>query len=745
MVLLLEDLHWADSPSINLISYLGKIIGRMRLLIIGTLRPESLELINKPLRDCRRELRASDQFEEMTLGMLGRQAINEHLDARFSPNDFSPELAALIEQKTGGHPLFTARLAKDLSERGDIIKVNSLWSLSRDLSEVRLEIPENLLGMIRRRIEVLGEDDARLLRFASVQGEEFSSLLTAELLGIDPLEVAERLDRITNSSRLIRNRGEEELPDRLMSTRYRFAHSLYQNFLYEDLVGERRRKIHHQIGQLLEKHYATNAAQIAAQLAMHFERARDFSRAIHYLVEVGHNSTKAHATAEAIEHYSKAINLVVKLGPDERVRSLPPIYVKRGAVNMACGRFDAAIADFEFAIDLARDGGDLQTEHAALNGLVITLFVAHRLDEMAKRSEEALKLSERSGNKALRLETLAYLAQLRRCYGELTEAIRLSEEIIDAAGTQEDQGAVVMALLQRGELHFHQTEYAQAVDFLKRGLKGALRLGDGFKYQYGLFMLGMAQANLGKISAALATLDEMRTISERNGDHFWPVRYPNCVGWIHRELQDINRAVAEDTLGANMTRDSELHEVLAHSLINLSYDHVQRGTREQARSALKGAEAARHQDDWMAWRHNIRLQAGQAEFWLAEKDLEQAEKYARELFEVAARYSSRKYIATAHKLLGEIAEERGRLEEAEKEFKTAIDILAEYPAVLVAWKIHAAMGRLHVRQGRGEAGRTEFDCAAKIISEIAANVDDPALRQTFLTSEPVREVLDNAN
>src|SRR6266498_1143195 len=743
LVLLLEDLHWADPPSINLIRYLSKIIARMRLLLIGTFRPEDLELINRPLRDCRRELQASDQFEEIMLGMLGCDAIADHLDARFSPNDFSHELAALIEQKTGGHPLFTTRLAKDLGERGDIIKVNSHWSLARDLPEVSLEMPESVLGMIRHRVDLLGEEDARVLRYASVQGEEFLSRVTAELLAVDPLEIEERLDRLATSRHLVRNCGEEELPDRSMSTRYRFAHSLYQNVLYQDLVGERRRQLHRQTGQLLEKHYGESAFQIAAQLAMHFERARDFSRAIHYLIEVGQNSAKVHAPAEAVEHYSNAIKLVDKLGPGEPANSSLPIYVKRGTAKMTCGRFDAAIADFELAIGLARDRGAVQMEHAALNGLIITLFVAHRLEEMAERAQEALHLSERSGNKALKLETLAYLAQQKTCHGNLTEAIKLNEEIIAEADALDDQGALVMALLQRGELHLHQTEYAPAVDSLSRGLDLALTLGDGFKYQYGLFMLGMAQANLGEITAALAAFNEMKAISERNGEQFWLVRYPNCIGWIRRELQDISGAVAQDKLGADLTSDSELHEVLAHSLINLSYDYVQQGALAESRSVLTQAEEARDRDVWMQWRHNIRLQAGQAEFWLAQKELEQAEKYARDLFAAATQYSCRKYIATAHKLLAEIASLRGQPEEAEEQFETAIALLEQYPASLLGWKTHAALGRLRAQQGRGEAARAAFDCALNIINEIAENVADEGLRQNFLTSEAVRAVLDN--
>ncbi len=410
---------------------------------------------------------------------------------------------------------------------------------------------------------------------------------------------------------------------------------------------------------------------------------------------------------------------------------------------MTCGRFDAAIADFELAIGLARDRGAVQMEHAALNGLIITLFVAHRLEEMAERAQEALHLSERSGNKALKLETLAYLAQQKTCHGNLTEAIKLNEEIIAEADALDDQGALVMALLQRGELHLHQTEYAPAVDSLSRGLDLALTLGDGFKYQYGLFMLGMAQANLGEITAALAAFNEMKAISERNGEQFWLVRYPNCIGWIRRELQDISGAVAQDKLGADLTSDSELHEVLAHSLINLSYDYVQQGALAESRSVLTQAEEARDRDVWMQWRHNIRLQAGQAEFWLAQKELEQAEKYARDLFEAATQYSCRKYIATAHKLLGEIASLRGQPEEAEEQFETAIALLEQYPALLLAWKIHVALGRLRAQQGRSEEARRAFDYAANIINEIAGNVDDEGLRKTFLTSEAVHEVLDN--
>ena len=230
-------------------------------------------------------------------------------------------------------------------------------------------------------------------------------------------------------------------------------------------------------------------------------------------------------------------------------------------------------------------------------------------------------------------------------------------------------------------------------------------------------------------------------MSERNGDRFWLVRYPNCVGWIYRELQDLDRAVVFDQQGSDITKSTPMQEVLAHSLINLGEDHIQLGSTEASHSALEQAEVARDRDPWMRWRHDLRLQSAQAEYWLAQKDAARCEEYARELLRVATLYNDRKYEACAHKLLGEVAIMRGQPEEAESEFNTAIVVLENYPAVLVGWKIHAALGRLRLERGDVELARQNFAAAAEIVNEIAANVAEEELRKTFLSSPAVSEVL----
>src|SRR6185369_1280669 len=112
-----------------------------------------------------------------------------------------------------------------------------------------------------------------------VEGTEFLSTVTANLLGVDEIDLEESLARISKTHRLIETIGEEELPDRSLTTRYRFSHALYQNFLYGDLVNKRRVMLHRQAGEQLLSHYGKRATPLAAQLALHFERGRDFARA----------------------------------------------------------------------------------------------------------------------------------------------------------------------------------------------------------------------------------------------------------------------------------------------------------------------------------------------------------------------------------------------------------------------------------------------------------------------------------
>ena len=141
--------------------------------------------------------------------------------------------------------------------------------------------------MIARKIEALAEEDRKALQYATIEGEEFTSAVLAGLLGTDDIALEERLDRLDRVHRLIGTLGEEELPDGTLTVRYRFAHVLYRDVLYGELVGKRQALLHRQAGELLVRHYGDQAPRIAAQLAIHFERGREFGRAAEYFIQGG--------------------------------------------------------------------------------------------------------------------------------------------------------------------------------------------------------------------------------------------------------------------------------------------------------------------------------------------------------------------------------------------------------------------------------------------------------------------------
>jgi serine/threonine protein kinase len=745
IVLLLEDLHWADSSSVDLLRHLCQRIASQRLLIAGTFRPEDVERSNHPLKSYKAEMQAHKLCEELALGSLSREHIAAYLDATFAPNDFPPELTSLVHDKTEGHPLFATNLLQYLGERGDIAKVNAHWSLTRPLSEMELEAPESVRSMISKKIDALGEEERRALQYASIEGAEFLSTVAANLLGVDEIDLEEQLARLERTHRLIETCGEEELPDGALATRYRFAHALYQNYLYGDLVNKRRVMLHRQAGEQLAQHYGKRAPQIATQLAIHFERGRDFGRAVEFLIHAGDNATKLYAYAEAEKHYTHAHSLVEKLPGEEQAEELLTLYQKRGTVNHALSRFPQAVDDFTQMLEQARKLNSLESQSAALNALTLTLFFSHRLEETATRAGEALEVAERAGSEALRVETMSLIGLKHLCYGELQEAKPVLDDVINTARALNHQPAFLSGLTWRGCLHFFQSEYEAAVELETEASALALELRDGFLLLTSLFFLGLARGNLGRMSAALSTLHEAIEKARRNGDLFWYPRMPNCIGWLHRELQDFEGAHKYDQQGIEVSREHHVLEAEANSLINLGIDYTHAGDVEKTVSAFHEVRDIFERDAWFRWRYNIRLQAATAEHWLSQGEFEQTREFAHQLLETANKHEAHKYIAVAHKLMAQVAIANGEPAEAERQFNAALSELRQYPSPLVAWKTYAELGRLKLQLGDSSSAREAFAGAAEIVNFIAANISEEMQRTTFMNSKAVREVVNGAS
>jgi tetratricopeptide (TPR) repeat protein len=186
-------------------------------------------------------------------------------------------------------------------------------------------------------------------------------------------------------------------------------------------------------------------------------------------------------------------------------------------------------------------------------------------------------------------------------------------------------------------------------------------------------------------------------------------------------------------------------EAEANSLINLGIDYTHSGKTDETTSVFDEVRDIFKRDAWFRWRYNIRLEAATTEHWLRLGDLSKAGEFAQRLLDTASRYEVHKYIAVAHKLIAQISIADGDPAGGESELMAALEELRQHPVPVVAWKTYAQLGRLKSSLGDFSAARDSFARAAEIVNACAANINDAALREIFLNSDAVREVVAGAS
>jgi tetratricopeptide (TPR) repeat protein len=230
-------------------------------------------------------------------------------------------------------------------------------------------------------------------------------------------------------------------------------------------------------------------------------------------------------------------------------------------------------------------------------------------------------------------------------------------------------------------------------------------------------------------------------LAELHGERFWLSRLPNTLGWLHGELHDLDTAMRLNAEGARLGRESGMPEVEGNADMNLGHYYLMLGEPARALEHLEEAKRLYDKDIFcMPWRYNLRLQAGWSSYWISEGDLKAAAMHATAALQEAEATRSRKYIAWAHKLLGDIAALEERVDEGERHYTTALGILVHHPCPIIEWKILQAAGELAKRLRKDDA-RAEFRGRAQaVVQALAATIQEDKLCQGFLSAKAVRDV-----
>ena len=780
LLLILDDLQWADAASISLLFHLGRRLAGAdsRVLIACAYRPEEVAVdragerhsLAGVLSEFKRTF--GDVWVDLGRadGTEGRRFMDAFLDTE--RNRLAEGFRAALFHRTEGHPLFTVELLRAMQERGDLLKdEDGCWIEGPTLDWEAL--PARVEAVIAERIARLDPDLQEILTVASVEGEVFTAQVVAQVQKMAERPVLHRLSQeLERWHRLVREQEEVQTGRRRMS-RYRFGHVLFQDYVYKRLSLGERRLLHGDIAAALEKLYDGQLDEMAVQLAHHFQKADDYGRTLRYLTLAAERASRLYANDEAITHYTRAIEVAKRVSPD--AVSLAKLHRGRGLACETLGEFDRARADHEAILQIAHAAGERHVEWRALLDLgklwasrdynqtrdyfEQALELARRMDNPAVLAgslncmgnwhanaedsltavayhQEALEIVEELGDRRDLANTLDLLGLAYLLGGDLTASVRTYDRAIALSRELDDRPRLVTGLIARAvvvsELIMLASVPAIAPPDAPRDFEEAIRIArevnSASDEAWAYWALGQLHTVQGRFGHAMEVIQSGLRIASEIGHREWEVGNRSALGLLYAELLAPEEALQQLegalTLARELRSQTWIHRVTGA----LAGAHYLLDDLTGAQTCLETVLSLQTPMDTMGKRY---CWARRAELALFQGDPALALAITDRLIASAPGMSLGRVITFLWKLKGEALAAMGRTEEACSLLRAAIENARATEERFLLWRIHASLGRLYRALGRQSEAEREFSTARELVEELAETLPNEELRGNF--------------
>ncbi len=502
LLLCLDDLHWADSATLDWLAYLGRQLRNQAVLVIGTYRSEEAEAV----ADLRHNLARLGILSELKLTGLDVAAVHQLLLCSFSlprwerkkeGGEGAVALVARLQAITGGNPFFLLELLKTWLETGR--PAGSLDSLEH------LPLPDTVREAIEARLRRLSPRARQILEAGAILGQTFSLDEVRLTAGRRELEAIDGLDELVARQLLV-----EEPPA------YRFHHELTQRAVEASLSPMRRQLLHRRAGRTLEQ----LASEQVAAMAHHFDVCGEVKKALYYYGLAAQQAEALFAWREAEEHQSRMLALLERLDPECRQ---PDCLAQRGQVLVARanqrylqGRLAERDADLTALADLAQAGGVETLRLQALVEWTRYLNLDAQYEKAIARAEEGLAVAERVNDLAARCHLLNQIGFARYFLGQPQPAlVALEAALALAPETDREIRRHIMHTL--GYVYFHLGDYARSLACYEAAYTDHQAVGDYNGMAWGSFDIGAVHLEMGHFAEAQHYLDEGLALARRIG------------------------------------------------------------------------------------------------------------------------------------------------------------------------------------------------------------------------------------
>lgn len=689
LLIFLDDLHWADQGTINLLHYLLRHLRNERVLLLGAYREVELDRAH-PLANALVDWNRERLATRVSLARLSRADTGALVAALFGQTNISKEFVQVLFRETEGNPFFIEEVVKSLIEQGQIYRANNAWQ-HKQITE--LAIPQSVKEAIGRRLNRLTENCIDALRVAAALGKIFPFV---ELRAVATTSEDQLLDALDEASaaQLLRMDANDT---------FAFTHDKIREVLYEELNPIRRRRLHQHIGDSLKKLYPTLDGH-AADLAYHFTQSGDMENSLTYSLGAAESATRVFAHDDALKFYQQAREAAETL---RRADALAQIDEYIGDIHRLRGDIAPAVASYQraqtrLASPLARallnvkiglayspagDARGIEALQDALQELspqtqpaeyASALALIGRHHHYQARHKEAVEFFERARaiaeplDNAQALQSIyAFLAGSYEHTLEYDISNAWARRSIALGERKNIPEAIAMGYEFLSENAFNRGEWDDAIRFAAQNRDIGLKIGSRARVSWANFALAAALLGKGELRAAERASREGLEIAEQLGETRLAIWHQ---AQLARVLAEWGAEEAKSQAEAGVARSHALGQVILNvwTLHVLGFFHWRRGEFERAAEIYQqGLDVLQDSENLLGLKSILSF-AAQAFFDAGR--VERAAALAQQALELAERWPTPQNIALAQAVRGQIFTTQEKWAEAEHAFAQAIAI-----------------------------------------------------------------------
>lgn len=765
MVLVFEDLHWADLATAELIRHLLPLVDLVPLVflfVFRTYRHSAAWMVKQTA-----EIDFPHRYLEVELQPLSAQESNTLVGNLLNATYLPDEVGALILDRAAGVPFFVEEIVRDLVESGAVTRhdIGSEWHLVSKIED--LHIPNSLEAVLVARMDRLDESARRTLQLAAVIGRSFYYRVLTMMAG--KIEQLEQQLHTLQQAGLIRESA------RIPELEFTFRHALTQEAAYNTILISRRRLYHQQTGEVMQQIFANQLDEHAPLIAHHFHQAGENNRALKYYTMAAESAARLYANDEATFHYSKSIETASRILVD--TGSLVKLHRKRGLAYEMLGDFDKSRSDYEIALRMANIAEEPTIEWQVLLDLG-KLWASRNYQQTGNYFERALVLARqmddpvlmaRSLNRvgnwhanaehprkaiAFHQEALAIFEQLEDLHGlantldllgmtnilagEIKRACQYYDRAIALFQQLDDRHGLVSSLTTRGAwgplYEFQLTELIQSPQetrrpFIEKALKISQEIGWLAGESFALWALGIYHASQGQygkaFKAALGGLDIATDIGHRQ----WMAGHEFNLGILYCDLLAGEKAHFHSEQALVLSREIQSQYWTNLSAATLAKAYLLLDDLPLSQAILDTVITSQTPMDSFSKRY---CWARRAELALAQGEAALALNITDKLVDSTPGLSAGDVIPSVWRLRAEAHEAMDRIDEAESLLLAAIETAPRVGERSQLWRLRARLGRLYWQTKRPAKAEIELLAARKLIKELAVTIPDQSLRADFL-------------